>query len=154
VTRFVDPRTNDWLYTWNALDQLVRVQTPTNLTARCATDFFYDANDNLFTVSGTVRDRFDNPVLDQVNRFRYDPLHRLTRVEYAVDAAHSMTNDFVYDANDQCVLARGATRFPARTRTRRFRFNTTSAVCYSGKVPRQAAPIKARRNTITTRTAT
>ncbi len=107
VTRYEDARGNDWLYTYNALDQCVRVQTPTNITARGTTDFFYDENDNLFTVSGTVRDQFDNPVLDQVNRFRHDPLHRLTRAEWAVDASHSMTNDFVYNGNDQCVLVRG-----------------------------------------------
>ena len=107
ITRYLDARGNDWLYTYNSLDQCVRAQTPTNLTARAATDFSYDENNNLFTVSGTVRDQFDNPVLDQVNRSHHDPLHRLTCVESAVDATHSLTNDFVYDGNDQLVLVRG-----------------------------------------------
>ena len=39
VTAIIDPRGNDTLYTYNALDQLIRAQSPTNITARCATDF-------------------------------------------------------------------------------------------------------------------
>ena len=38
VTRCVDPRGNDTLCTYNALDQCVRMQSPTNIASRCVTD--------------------------------------------------------------------------------------------------------------------
>lgn len=107
LTRCVDPRTNDWLYVYNALDQCVRIQSPTNIKSRCATDFFYDANDNLVQCTSELRDGADNLVTSETDYFRCDPLHRTTRIECAVDATHSMTNDFVYDGNDECVLMLG-----------------------------------------------
>jgi YD repeat-containing protein len=107
LTRYVDPRTNDWLYIYNALDQCVRAQSPTNINSRCAKDFFYDANDNLVQCTTELRDAADNFLTGKTDHFRCDPLHRVTRIECAVDATHSMTNDFLYDGNDQCVLALG-----------------------------------------------
>jgi YD repeat-containing protein len=107
LTRYVDPRTNDWLYIHNALDQCVRAQTPTNIASRCATDFYYDANDNLVQCTTELRDGADNFLTGKTDHFRCDPLHRVTRIECAVDAIRSMTNDFLYDGNDECVLALG-----------------------------------------------
>ncbi len=107
LTRTVDPRTNDWLYTYNALDQCVRAQTPTNLTTRCATDFTYDANDNLVACSTQLRDAADTLVATPVDRASYDPLHRLTQIALAVDARHALTNRFAYDGNGECVQALG-----------------------------------------------
>jgi YD repeat-containing protein len=107
LVRYVDPRTNDWLCAWNALDQCVRVQTPTNINSRCASDFFYDANDNLVQCSTEVRDDTDVKLGDRIATCGFDRLHRLTRAVCPVDASHSLTNDFVYDGDDQCVLALG-----------------------------------------------
>ncbi len=107
LTRCVDPRGNDHLFTYNALDQCVRVQTPVNLTARCATDYFYDANDNLVSCATEIRSETDALLGSKVDRCEVDPLHRITRIVSAVDATHSLTNDFVYDGNDQYVLALG-----------------------------------------------
>ncbi len=107
LTRYVDPRTNDWLYIYNALDQCVRVQSPTNINSRCTTDFFYDADDNLVQCTTELRDAADNLLTGKTDYFRCDPLHRVTRIECAVDATHSMTNDFLYDGNDDCVLMLG-----------------------------------------------
>jgi YD repeat-containing protein len=108
VTRVVDPRTNDWLYTYNSLDQCVRAQSPVNISARCATDYYYDANDNLVQSATQVRDAADNLLpAGQTDHFVYDGLDRLTQIALAVDATHSLTNQFVYDGNDQCVQVLG-----------------------------------------------
>jgi YD repeat-containing protein len=107
LVQYTDPRTNGWLCAWNALDQCVRVQTPINLTSRCTTDFFYDANDNLVQSSTEVRDATDAMVATRIVIRGFDRLHRLTRGVCSVDATHSLTNDFVYDGNNQCVLALG-----------------------------------------------
>ena len=109
VTRVVDPRTNDWLYTYNSLDQCVRAQSPVNISARCATDYYYDANDNLVQCATQVRDAADNLLpTGQTDHFIYDGLDRLTQIALAVDATHSLTNQFVYDGNDQCVQLLGS----------------------------------------------
>ena len=107
VTRWLDPRGNDALFTYNELDQCLRNEPPVNLTARCATDFFYDANDNLVQCATEVRNETDALAGTKVDRARYDALHRLTEIALAVDATHALTNRFVYDGNDQCVLALG-----------------------------------------------
>jgi len=109
VTRVVDPRTNDWLYTYNSLDQCVRAQSPVNISARCATDYYYDANDNLVQCATQVRDAADNLLpAGQTDHFVYDGLDRLTQIALAVDATHSLTNQFVYDGNDQCLQVLGS----------------------------------------------
>ena len=107
LTRYADPRANDWRFIYNTLDQCVRAQTPTNLTSRCTTDFSYDANDNLVQSATEVRDAVDNLAGTQVNRASYDGLDRLSEIALAVDASHALTNRFVYDGNDQCVQVLG-----------------------------------------------
>ena len=107
LTRCVDPRGNDSLFTYNALDQCVRAQSPINLTARCATDFAYDANDNLVACTTQLRDAADNLVAKPVDRASYDSLNQLTELALAMDATHALTNRFVYDASGQCVQALG-----------------------------------------------
>ena len=107
VTRCVDPRTNDWLFTYNSLDQCVRAQSPPNISARCATDFAYDANDNLVSCTTQLRDADDNLVATPVDRASYDSLNQLTELALAVDASHAVTNRFVYDGNGECVQALG-----------------------------------------------
>ena len=107
LTRYVDPRTNDWLFTYNALDQCVRAQSPPNISARCATDFFYDGNDNLVACATQLRDAADNLLATPVDRATYDSLHQLTELALAMDATRALTNRFVYDASGQCVQALG-----------------------------------------------
>ena len=107
LTRYVDPRGNDSLFTYNALDQCVRAQSPPNISARCATDFAYDANDNLVTCTTQLRDAADNLVATPVDRASYDSLNQLTELALAIDASHALTNRFVYDGNGQCVQALG-----------------------------------------------
>src|SRR5262249_50484301 len=60
LTRCVDPRTNDWLLTWNQLDQLVERQTADRgFGARTATTYSYDANDNVQSAIVELRDEND-----------------------------------------------------------------------------------------------
>jgi len=107
VTRCVDPQNNDWLYTYNSLDQCVRAQSPVNLTARCSTGFIYDANDNFVRCITQVRDEDDTLLGTKTDRASYDALRRITEVALAVDATHALTNRFVYDGNGQCVQILG-----------------------------------------------
>lgn len=107
LTRCVDPRGNDCLFTYNALDQCVRAQSPVNISARSATDFAYDANDNLVTCTTQLRDAADNLLATPVDRASYDSLNQLTELALAIDATHALTNRFVYDGNGQCVQALG-----------------------------------------------
>jgi len=106
LTRFVDPRGHDRLYTYNALNQLVRYQTPTNLTARTATDFTYDANDNVVRVETERRDENDLIIQSLPTRgklYQYNSLNRCTEIVQQVSANHFITNRFYYDANDNVV---------------------------------------------------
>ncbi|EEF60515.1 RHS repeat domain-containing protein [Pedosphaera parvula] len=106
VTRCVDPRTNDWLFTYNALDQMVQCQTPTNINARCATDYFYDTADNLVQTRIEVRDDTDTK-LGTYSRFKHpDLMKRCLRVEQETDSSHLVAAEFQYDANDNLVLYR------------------------------------------------
>jgi len=107
VTRCVDPRGNDWLYTYNSLDQCVRCASPTNITSRCATDYFYDANNNLVQTSAELRDATDKLQGSKVDVAEFDPLHHPIRIALAVDDTHAMTNNFVYDNNSRCVEVLG-----------------------------------------------
>jgi YD repeat-containing protein len=107
LTRAVDPRGNDCKWHNNALNQCVRFETPTNLVARCATDYFYDANNNLVQVATEVRDETDALLGSRLVLRGLDRSHRLTRMMCSVNSTQFMTNDFVYNNNDQCVLALG-----------------------------------------------
>ena len=107
VTRVIDPRINDWLYTWNALDQCVRAQSPTNTTSRYTSDYYYDANNNLVQCRTDVRGATDTLLGSRMDTFHYDPADRLSEIALAVDATHSLTNRFFYDGNDQYVQVLG-----------------------------------------------
>ena len=107
VTRCVDPRGNDWLYTYNALDQCVRCESPTNLTARCVTDIYHDGANNVQAAIVEVRDDTDTKVASKAVIRGHDRLHRLTQIACDVDATHAMTNRFVYNGNDLCVQVLG-----------------------------------------------
>jgi len=100
VTRYVDPNGNDWLYAYNALDQVVQVQTPTNVTSRTTTQFIYDACDRLVQASTELRD--NNDLLQRpVQRYLvYDGLDRCVTVAAQVSPQHFATNGFAYDGDD------------------------------------------------------
>jgi len=106
LTSCVDARGNDRRYTYNALGQCVRAESPTNITARCAMDFFYDANDNLVRRDVELRDDRDTKVSTRTDRIAYDPLHRAIRLMQSADATHSLTNAFDYDADGHLLAAR------------------------------------------------
>ncbi|NOS72427.1 MAG: hypothetical protein HOP33_21210, partial [Verrucomicrobia bacterium] len=103
VTRVVDPRGNDTLCTYNALDELVRCESPTNLTARCATDFMYDANGNLTECATELRDETDALVQIVPSRNTFDVLDRPVSVVEQVSTGQFVTNKFFYDGNDNLV---------------------------------------------------
>ncbi len=84
VTRVIDPRGNDTLYTYNALDQLVqRRAREAVLPAKPPYDswFYYDANDNPVRIDAENRD--ETGALQANDRlttlYEYDVLDRLTR---------------------------------------------------------------------------
>jgi YD repeat-containing protein len=114
VTRVIDPRTNDCLFTYNALDECVQSQSAllgggggAGGSWRVATQYAYDANDNLVQCSTELRDATGNLQGNQVNNYRYDGLDRLSEMALAMDATRAQTNRFVYDGNNQCVQALG-----------------------------------------------
>jgi YD repeat-containing protein len=112
LTRYVDPRTNDWLFTYNTLDQLVQASSALTAngslsTFRTASQFAYDANDNPAQVATDLRDASGNLQGSRTENFQYDGEDRLAQLALAVDATHALTNRYVYDGNDQCVQMLG-----------------------------------------------
>ena len=115
VTRIIDPGTNDWLFTYNQLDQCIRAEsagvTDVLPPIRIATDYFYDENNNLVRVDLDNRD--DTGKLDGANpqwttQYEYDSLKRLTQVATEVEesavGSHYVTNRYSYDGNDNVVV--------------------------------------------------
>ncbi len=83
ITRCVDANTNDWLFTYNQLDQCVVRQTPKTdfgSLVRYATTYSYDEAENLVFVDVDNRDGDGNLGANPVWRtqFVYDSLNRLT----------------------------------------------------------------------------
>ncbi|GEM_PF-2156334 len=111
LTRCIDPRTNDWLYTYNALDQLVQASSASLSLCFCRIEFkySYDAADNL--IERDVENRDYTGTLDATNPlwttvYHYDTLNRCVRMEQARDVAHTVATEYQYDANDNLVLCR------------------------------------------------
>ncbi len=103
VTRVVDPRGNDWLFAYNALDQLVRAQTPVNLAARRQTDLIYDANGNVQDAIDELRDETDAFVRNVVTHWDFDSLDRCVAQAEQVSPGVFVTNKFAYDGNGQMI---------------------------------------------------
>ena len=85
LTRCIDPRGNDWLCTYNSLDQLVQTESAALGGGgpggyRIKTQFSYDANDNLTLVAEENRDAGGTPGANAFWRtqFVYDGGQRLT----------------------------------------------------------------------------
>jgi YD repeat-containing protein len=103
LTRCVDPRTNDWLFTYNALDQCVRSESPTNITSRCVTDSHYDENGNVVRTTTELRDGTD-VLVQKVDTFcGYDSRDRCISLAEQVYKGYFVTNRFEYDPNDNLV---------------------------------------------------
>lgn len=107
VSRVVDPNGNDWLFTYNSLDQCVLIETPINVGKRAATTRFYDANDNLVRVDEQVRDETDALVGTKSDTLAYDVRNRPTSIWRPVDALNSAPSAYAYDGNDNVVMAYG-----------------------------------------------
>ncbi|MEI6197175.1 MAG: hypothetical protein WCS42_22905, partial [Verrucomicrobiota bacterium] len=109
LTRCVDPGTNDWLFTYNSLDQLVQSSSATLSLCFCKIEYKYDydANDNLVRCSTVVLDPAGNAQGTCADNYRYDSLQRLTECALAVDPSHVITNRYGYDANSRCVQVLG-----------------------------------------------
>ncbi|MFO1476622.1 MAG: DUF6531 domain-containing protein [Verrucomicrobiota bacterium] len=115
LTRCIDPRGNDWLYTYNSLDQLVQARSPGlgggggGAVYRIATQYTYDANGNLVRVDLDNRDStgaLDASVPQWTTQYGYDSLNRCVQVQRNRDASHSVVAQYQYDANDNLILAR------------------------------------------------
>jgi YD repeat-containing protein len=108
TTRVIDPRGNDVLTVYNALNQPVTVPKQTQgatFGERVRTTFFYDANNNLVRIDRENRGpdgAFDETQPYWSSTYEYDSLNRPTQIAH--EAAHTLqqsivTNQFVYDAN-------------------------------------------------------
>ena len=108
VTRCIDPRTNDWLFTYNALDQVVQRQSPLigNSSVgfhRISTQYSFDANDNLLQVDQENRD--STGALDAANpywttSYEYDALNRKTLIGHELTHVVQQRTRYFYDADD------------------------------------------------------
>ncbi len=114
LTRYMDPRGNDWLCTYNSLDQLVQTESAALGGGgpggyRIKTQFSYDANDNLTLVAEENRDAAGtlgtNPFWR--TQFVYDGGQRLTGCWRDKNGALVLRCTSVeYNAADQVVLYR------------------------------------------------
>jgi YD repeat-containing protein len=113
LARYVDPRTNDWLFTYNALDQLMQASSAlvtangSLSTFRTASQLAYDVNDNLVQTTTVLLDPTGTLRGSRADNFQYDGEDRLAQVALAVDTSHALTNRFAYDGNDECVQVLG-----------------------------------------------
>ena len=112
-TRCIDPRGNDWLYTYNALDQCVQSSSAALGSGagsyRIRTQFAYDANDNLTLVGEENRDASGTPGTNAFWRtqFIYDGGQRMTACWRDKNGALVLRcNQVEYNAADQVVLYR------------------------------------------------
>ena len=116
VTRMVDPRGQDTLYTWNALDQLVAKQTQgATFGERITTRYTYDANDNLVQVDR--ENRGPDGALDATNPWwtsfaQFDALDRPMLLAHEVmhvvqQGTVFLTNRISWGANDNLIRLEG-----------------------------------------------
>ncbi|MDQ6630890.1 MAG: DUF6531 domain-containing protein, partial [Verrucomicrobiota bacterium] len=114
LTRCIDPRGNDTLYTYNALDQLVQASSAPlsnggTGTFRIRTQFTYDANDNLTLVAEENLDATGTPGTNPFWRtqFIYDGGQRLSGCWRDKNGALVLRcSEIKYNAADQVVLYR------------------------------------------------
>lgn len=97
VVRTIDPLGHDWLYHYNALDQLIRTETPTNLISRSKTDLLYNAAGNVQNALEELWDADDSFVRNVVTGYEYDELDQPTAVIQQVSPGVHITNKFFYN---------------------------------------------------------
>ncbi len=105
LTRYIDQRTNDWLYTYNALDDCIQMQTPTNITSRCTASLIYDANGNCVTDIVEYKDGEDGTTHTRPVSHHFDTLDRPVEEVFQVLPGTLITNRFDYDADDNLITA-------------------------------------------------
>jgi RHS repeat-associated protein len=113
ITRVVNPRNQDTLYTVNALDQVVRTRSrevTLGSNVRYPRDTFYDANDAIVRVD--VQNLDGNGVIQPNAAFStsytYDLLGRVTSVRQEVDPTHDVVRTIAYEPNGQaCEVSEG-----------------------------------------------
>ncbi|MGE3166838.1 MAG: DUF6531 domain-containing protein [Planctomycetota bacterium] len=128
LTRVVDPKGSDALFTYNQLDQCVVAlsRKPTTGGNRIATTYFYDANDNLVRTCTENRDELGNLIPGNsyiTTLVEYEVLNRVTRICREVGAfdvpldppqldcsglpeSEFLSTEYEYDANRNIVLER------------------------------------------------
>src|SRR6185436_11128750 len=112
VTRCTDPNGFDTLFTYNALDQLVRAQTPPNTVypyVQWQVDLSYDANDNIVRMDTQNRDHTGalgtNPFWR--TEYQYDVLDRMTAC--CIDKDGNLVylcDEYQYDGNGNLTVHR------------------------------------------------
>lgn len=112
MTRRVDPRGNDTLYTRNQLDQTVRVESAAVTTSsgpvRYKRDIFYDANDNVvqLDIDNINGDGTTNANAVLTTSYQHDILNHRIRTTREVDPGYDVVTEQDYDANANPSLAR------------------------------------------------
>jgi YD repeat-containing protein len=111
ATRIVDPQGNDRLFTYNALDQVVRGlsrEVVPGAGPRYETLRFYDANDNVVRVD--VENRDDSGAVQAnthyTTEYVYDILDYVVRKTEEVDAGSNLVTEFEYDGNRNRTVTR------------------------------------------------
>ena len=101
ITRVVNPRGHDTLITRNALNQAVRVETPSvGLAGRGRTHLFYDGNNNVVRTDRANKD--ENGTVVAANpeftaTWTFDILNCPLTATTEIDAVATATTDFTYD---------------------------------------------------------
>lgn len=111
VTRLIDPRGYDVLYTFNQRDQLVRTRSREVVLGgglRYEALHYYDANDNLVRIDFENRDVNGAPAVNAyfTTAFQYEVLNNITRRIEEVSTGLNAVTEFVYDANRNTIAVR------------------------------------------------
>ena len=110
LIRLIDPRGDEVRFVVNALNQVVRVVTPSvdEAGTRYSYDFAYDANDNLKRLDIENRDASGRLQANThfTTTYEYEILNQLVREADEVDTDHSVVTEYAYDGNRNRTLVR------------------------------------------------
>jgi YD repeat-containing protein len=104
VVQCLDPLGNTYIYTVNALNQVVQEQSPPVSTAVAVSyinQYAYDADDNLVsaTIPGINGDGVPDNTVTGLTTWTYDTLNFITGETSRIDGAHNAVTQYQYDAN-------------------------------------------------------
>jgi YD repeat-containing protein len=104
VTNRVDPLGNAYIYTVNALNQVVQEQSPpvsATVSTSYTNQFAYDADDNLIsaTTPGINGDGIPDNTVTGLTTWTYDTLNFVTSESDRIDSTHNAVTAYQYDAN-------------------------------------------------------